>query len=439
MNGAVPARWIVISHQCGLDGRASSHHIDIRLPRLRECGVEPFVVTSCAAPPGAWPEQRRVPCPSFSGLRQEVRLMAASPRRGPVGRRAARCVLLPPLLPGHIVESALLRMDATWSWFLTAGPVAAACARRRRAGLVYSTSGAPSAHLAGWMCAKLAGLPWLAEFQDPVVFGEAQKRGERAFNAFVERTVARHADAVVFVTRRALEDFEQRNPLEGRGRVIYPGATPCPEPGGDAEDSGVLLIGHFGSLTMGRLPGPLLDALEHLAREDSRFRREVRFRQTGCCDGDARRQFAAFPFPEMVRVEAATSQAQSLDRMRRCSLLALIQHNGPISSLTIPSKTYEYLQTGRPVLGLTRGNPELDSLLREYGHIPADLRDAEAVRSEVRRLYDEWRRTGRLQPRPRALALTPERSCVELIETARLAASGYRFAGMETGRKAVGS
>ncbi|MEJ5298729.1 MAG: glycosyltransferase [Armatimonadota bacterium] len=434
-----PSRWLVITHQCGLEGKASSHHIDARLPRLREQGIETFVITSCASLPDTVLGYRRVPCASFSGLRQEIRLMAACRLRNRLARRAVRTLLLP-LLPGHLLESALLRLDATWSWFVAAGTMAAACARRCGAGLVYSTSGAPSAHLAGWLCARLCGLPWLAEFQDPVIFGNDQKPGERLYNSIVEKIVAVHADAVVFVTRGAMEQFETRHPLEGRGRVIYPGAEPLPgTQRSDGKNRGVMLIGHFGSLTMGRLPAPLLDGLEHLVRSEPEARKSVRFLQKGLSDRQTRAQLDRFPYPEMLLQEGVSSKQGSLRGMQECDVLALIQHDGPISSATIPSKAYEYMHTGIPILGLTCANPELEALLRDLGHCAVDLRDRETVRSEVRALYGQWRRNGCLRRIQAVSPHTVEHACQLLMAAAAEATVRHHAKGRETGAEVCGS
>lgn len=48
----------------------------------------------------------------------------------------------------------------------------------------------------------------------------------------------------------------------------------------------------------------------------------------------------------------------------------LIQGEHTISSETIPSKVYEHLHIGRPILALVHTNPELEQMLLDRNHFP---------------------------------------------------------------------
>ena len=72
--------------------------------------------------------------------------------------------------------------------------------------------------------------------------------------------------------------------------------------------------------------------------------------------------------------------------MRRADALLLIQNTEDFSVETIPSKTYEYLHSGRPVLGLVHRNPELAGILAGAGREAAEAADPAAVAEAALRL-----------------------------------------------------
>ncbi len=58
----------------------------------------------------------------------------------------------------------------------------------------------------------------------------------------------------------------------------------------------------------------------------------------------------------------------------------------------IPSKLYDYFWARRPVLGLTRDNPQLDTLLREHGGWVVHSDDKDAVVQALEQLLERWQR-----------------------------------------------
>ena len=56
----------------------------------------------------------------------------------------------------------------------------------------------------------------------------------------------------------------------------------------------------------------------------------------------------------------------------------------------IPSKLYEYLWMGRPVIALTYQNPQLDQLVIERGGYVARGDQPEEVSGVIERAYTDW-------------------------------------------------
>ncbi len=427
-------RWLVISFMSGVEGHAASLHIDDRLRALMGMGVEPIVISSWCTPSSAAYRKIRTPCLSPSGLRFEARCLMRRMIPDDRRRRLLQSPLIIPLLPGHLLESALLIRDASWSWYVTAARAALRCARNNDVNLIYSASGMPCAHIAADICARATGLPWVAELQDPIVLPDGQKDGDRRFNLAVEQRVAAGSDAVVFVTHGARDRMEDRVPLGSRAHVIYPGADPSlfRGPAERRTPDGRLVLGHFGSLCMGRSLIPAANALEELMRRRPEARGKVRIVQMGRVDAEERRKLASLRDPGLVEIRPSAPRSITTGAMRACDVLLVVQHDGAISAETIPSKTYEYLLSGIPVLGLTCGNPHLVSLLREHGHFAEDIRDEGAVRRAVDTIYRSWVANGRVCAAIRPGALTTQRAAEELLEVVRRAmaaeGSGLRIA-----------
>ena len=59
--------------------------------------------------------------------------------------------------------------------------------------------------------------------------------------------------------------------------------------------------------------------------------------------------------------------------------MLLIQNTTYFSTETIPSKVYEYLLSGRPILGLVHDNRELTAMLADRGHRVARADDPRPV------------------------------------------------------------
>lgn len=390
-SGPGSRRWLVLSYFSRIDGMACAQHIDDRIPLLRRAGIEPVLLTG---PCGErWEEGRHAiaRCVAPSGVRFEVRhLFRKGGLRSPL-HKLLEFLLLFPVLPFYLLEKLLVDLDSQWSWFPLAARRGYALCREVGPELIYSTGGAASAHIAAGRIARRTGIPWVAEIQDPLVHGDwyRGKVARKAFS-FAERYVCARASRVVFLTEEARRRAAARTLLGDRGRCIYPGAEPPPELPPRRRDGALLRFAHLGSFGGSRNPAVLLEAARRLLDVRPELAGTVRFDFYGNCDANSKRLLRAFPREGVVTFHGRVSRSASLAAMREADVLILIQNVADYSAETIPSKVYEYLVAGRPILGLVHRNAELAAMLTGLGHTVAEAADAGSVCGAISEIHRRW-------------------------------------------------
>jgi len=119
--------------------------------------------------------------------------------------------------------------------------------------LIYSTAGPPSTHAAASILNRCFGIPWLAEIHDPLIYDQYSGRSQRyRFNRWIERTIFKYADGIVYFTNMALARAKKRNPKRENLHVLRPGAPPVDFHGVSYTEQDRIHFGHFGSLGDGR-------------------------------------------------------------------------------------------------------------------------------------------------------------------------------------------
>jgi hypothetical protein len=388
-------RWLILSYFSNIDGMACAQHLDDRIPHLEQAGIRPVLLTGpCGIRWESLPHAR-VPSIAPSGVRFEVRHLFRKARLSAPWGKVLEFLVLLPLYPFYLLEKIVADLDSQWSWFPLAAIRGYFLCRRYRPEIVYTTGGPSSAHLAAALFARRCGTPWIAEIQDPLVHGD-WLRSRRALDVYrwAERVICRRADAVVFVTDATRKGADGRTGLGGRGWVIYPGADPAHGAARDLQKGDRCRFAHFGSLGGSRNVEIFLNAIRLLFREDPGMEGAVGLDLYGTCDRRSMAHIRKFPSPGVISVHGRLSRMESLAAMRQSDVLLLIQNTEEFSVETIPSKVYEYLQAGRPILGLVYKNPELARMLSAYGHIAVDASDPDTVKEGITRCLTHWRESG---------------------------------------------
>ncbi len=418
--------WLVVSHAFNMDGRAASQTITDKIPHLLAKGIRPIVLSAVTGTKDEIVEHHQLLPVSPVGLRFDLRhVLRRHVRSKPLYKVAVGLMTLV-LLPLYVLEKLFVRLEPQWSWFMPACIAGARIIRQRKPEVIYSTGGANSAHLAGYLLARRFGLPWVAEIHDPMVYQNWERTGMAyRFAGWLERKICERADVAIWFVETALERARQRHPgLGGRGKVMIPGAD-RPAFGKIPYVRGTeLVIGHFGSLAPTRNLEAFLEGLGRALRGRPELAKIVRLEVYGSgIDSVSEQAIARFLFPETIRqfgrlerdaVSGESGRDRVLKRMQTVDALLLLHGTGAFCEEYIPSKLYEYLWTERPIVGLVWRNPHFERILREGGHWAVAANDVASIGAAVEELVARWE-AGELRDSGRPSPFTSRAAVDQLV------------------------
>jgi hypothetical protein len=303
------------------------------------------------------------------------------------------------------------RPDRWVTWWLGAVPRGLRMIRRHRPHALWSTYPIATAHVIARTLHRLSGLPWVADFRDPMA-QEGYPADPKTWRAFrrIEEGVLREADFSVFVAPGAARLYRERYPGAAADRLVViengyeeEGFPPLAQP-----DAGPLVPGAFTLLHSGivypseRDPTHLFRALRQMLDDGRLQPGELRLRLRASAHEKALsaliERFRVAPVVELC--PPIPYRDALLEMMRADGLLVLQAGN---CNEQIPAKLYEYLRCRRPTLALTDPAGDTAGLLRRAGmHSIARLDSAEEITVGLRRFLDEARE-GRAPLADRAL------------------------------------
>jgi glycosyltransferase involved in cell wall biosynthesis len=363
-----------------------------------------------------------------------------------------------------------LALPDRWvSWWPGAVLSGDALARTHRPSLIWSTYPIATAHLVGLVLSRRTGLPWVAEFRDPMIDGGYPGNARvRRLHRWIERRIAARAAALVFTTPSARQAYLERHSsmLPERCHVIpngydeedFTGAAVHPT-GAAAHPTGAATDGRGAAADRSRTrpvrllhagviypherdPRPFFTALSVLKRAGRLADPGlvVDLRAPG-----SETYYAALlrglGIEDIVRLLPPVSHPAALADCVRADALLLMQ--GASCNHQIPAKAYEYLRVGRPILALTAPAGDTAQLLAETGGSTIlDIDDVDTICAALPRFLDavrqgthpfpDARSVGRYERARQARDLA---ACFDrLLERSAAAPAGY--AAASAGRRA---
>lgn len=268
----------------------------------------------------------------------------------------------------------MARPDRWMSWRLGAIPEGLRLIRKYRPELIWSTYPIATAHTIGSTLHKLTGVPWIADFRDPMA-QDGYPADPKVWQQFsdIENNAVHKAAFSTFTTPGTVQLYQSRFPDVADKMMLL-------ENGYDEESFAGLTQGERAPLVPGALvllhsgivypderdPRPLFQAIQRLHRAGQIEPETLRFRFRAASHEDLlaalSQEYGIAPFIEIC---PPVPYREALAEMMRADGLLVMQSDG--CNAQIPAKIYEYLRAGRPLLCLADPVGDTAGVMRQAG------------------------------------------------------------------------
>lgn len=296
-----------------------------------------------------------------------------------------------------------LALPDRWaSWRYWALPKALDIIRKYDVEAVWTTFPIATTHRIGLEVARRSGLPWIAEFRDPMWQSDwpVEATANVAWRRLEER-IFRAVDCAVFTAPSAAKLYAERYPHltpsklavieNGYDEETFARAEAALPPSGGERTALPLTLLHSGIVYRSeRDPAHLFAAIAALKRKGQIGAASLRIilRASGSDDylPDLRRS----GIDDIVRVEPSVDYLTALREMLTVDGLLILQAAN--CNAQIPAKMYEYLRARRPILALTDPQGDTARTLQSLraGRV-ARLDSSEEIESALMEFVEEIR------------------------------------------------
>lgn len=256
------------------------------------------------------------------------------------------------------------------------------------------SSGPPhSTHLIARSLRRRLKVPWIADFRDPwtdVTYCDRlpATRLARKLDESLEKTVLADADLVTTVSPSWQDLLAQKSatPIE----LIRNGFDPTDLRNVEPCRTDAFVITYVGNFSPARNPVGLWKVLADLRGRLP----ELRLRIVGNVDRGVLTSLTSQRLGSLLERIPYVPHREALAYMKGGTLLLLTlnRSDGPEFAGHVPAKLYEYLATGRPVLGIGGTQTDAARLLSDTGGgTMVDYGDTRAIRSAVQQQYRIWK------------------------------------------------
>lgn len=270
----------------------------------------------------------------------------------------------------------LARPDRWMSWKFDGIRRGLKLIRQYQPQVIWSTYPIATAHIIGAELQKRTGLPWVADFRDPMA-QDGYPADPITWQHFkrIEMTAMQSASVALFTTPGAARIYRERYPeANARIEVLENGYDEETFAKTEAElhdraplNPSKLTLLHSGIVyPTERDPTALFQALAQLRHSHPDLASKLKLRFRAAAHDDLLRTLASkYDVMENIEIFPAIPYREALAEMLRADGLLLLQAAN--CNDQIPAKLYEYLRAKRPIIALTPLEGDTGSTLRHAG------------------------------------------------------------------------
>lgn len=259
--------------------------------------------------------------------------------------------------------------------------------------VIWSTFPVATAHWIGLKLKKETGLPWIADYRDPVNVHVDKSAKITRWARFLDKATVENADIVVFATQKMKElyigAYPQLNPRKfrvienGYDQNLFDNLERI-----EASRPYFQLLYSGGLYPQGRDPIPLFVAISKLRDlgtiQEDNFKLVFRGAGKGF---EYAQKLEELNISSLVEFLEPVPFAESVQEMKNADALLVLQ--GEIFNNQVPGKVYEYIATKNPILGVVG---ELGATQQILSEVPnaylARETDSDAIARELSLLLE---------------------------------------------------
>ena len=257
------------------------------------------------------------------------------------------------------------------------------------------TSGPPhSLHLIGRKLQRKLGVKWITDFRDPwttIGYHKSLKLTGFASNRHkdLESAILNDADHIIVTSKSTKEEFRSltEKPIE----IITNGYDI--EKRSDIVPDNKFTLSHIGSLLSDRNPVVLWQAISELVRENPELKDFLEIKLAGTVSQDVIDSITLYGLSAYLNVVGYVPHDQAVKMQQSAQVLLLIEINSPETKSIIPGKLFEYMVSGRPVIGIGPAGSDFAEIIEETQvGIFADYSEKAKIKSTLTRYFELYRR-----------------------------------------------
>lgn len=304
-----------------------------------------------------------------------------------------------------IIKQFLIHPDEQIGWIPFAYWAGIRMIRKFNIQAMYSTSGPLSCHLIGYLIRKRIDIPWIAEFRDEWFEApnlQMPTRFHRNFHHQLEGKIVTTADKIVTMApafnrllRKHCDNSDKFVTITGgfdkedfRAQISRKTQT---------TDPGLFRLVFTGLVYDTFRPVSLIKAITELIKEGKVSQKEVKIQFVGNSGTNSFDYKDEYGICEFIKYQP---RKEALIFVRNANVLLLLLSNERGAGV-IPSKTFEYMASGKPILALVPLQGEVAHIIKRTNTgVVVDFEDIEGIKDAYLRFYQMWKKNRHVSIEP---------------------------------------